>query len=110
MCCDERRRRSYLPLVVGIGGDVCIVIGQLLESHYAIQNAFCAGCTPGSASGYSEYTTYYQGGLFLFILGIVAIVVAIGLAVVYRRDGLIVTKNTSLPRPQIRTGASDEPK
>lgn len=90
--------------MVGIGGDVGIVIGQPLESHHAIQNGFCAGYTPGSDSGRSTYTTYYPGGLFLVILGIVAIVVAVGLAAACRRDAFIITKNTSLtsPKPEQR--------
>lgn len=85
-----------LPWCVGLGGVIGIIVGQLVESRYSIQNALCAGYTPGSGSGCGNYTAYYDIGMLLFILGIVAVVAAVAFVVVSRKNNSTST-NTSPP-------------
>ncbi len=64
-----------------VGGVIAILIGQAIKGHYAAYNALCTGYTPGSGTGCSAYVAWYDIGTWLFVLGILAVVGAIGLLI-----------------------------
>lgn len=101
--------RPHLPLTVGIGGIVGLIIGQLLESHYSAYNFLCTGYTPGSGTGCGAYTAYYDIGIFLFILGIVAVVVAVGLTIVSKRHNTATVATSPFHNPTIAPDLLEDP-
>ena len=85
-----------ISIIVGGAGIVAAIIGQLVKSHYAPYNFLCTGYTPGSGDGCGAYTSYYSIGTWLFILGIIAIVVAVGMFVsIYTKKQSALQNNTS---------------